>query len=173
VFERTAPVLVAWAHVRIPPRLRSQLDPEDLVQEVWCRAIDALPRYDPDRGSFRQWMFGIAGHVLLDALRHLRETATPHHASGSAAFALDGVRADVTSITRAAGRRDDVRRLLDAVAALEDDDRLLLRLRGLEERPFDEIAGKVASTPEALRKRWQRLRERLATTGADGMLARA
>lgn len=33
---------------------------EDLNQETWLEAIDGIDRYDAARGSFRNWLFGIA-----------------------------------------------------------------------------------------------------------------
>jgi RNA polymerase sigma-70 factor (ECF subfamily) len=42
---------------------------EDINQEVWLLAIDQFDRFDPKRGEFRNWLFGIARHR---ALRHRR-----------------------------------------------------------------------------------------------------
>src|SRR3954471_14758030 len=42
---------------------------EELNQEVWLLAIEQFERFDPARGTFRDWLLGIARHR---ALRHLR-----------------------------------------------------------------------------------------------------
>src|SRR5438105_3853570 len=33
---------------------------DDLFQETWLEAIDAIEQYDPARGELRAWLFGIA-----------------------------------------------------------------------------------------------------------------
>ena len=33
---------------------------EDLNQETWLEAVDGIDQCDADRGSFRNWLFGIA-----------------------------------------------------------------------------------------------------------------
>ena len=35
---------------------------EDVCQEVWLMAIDGFDRFDPTRGSLRDWLLGIARH---------------------------------------------------------------------------------------------------------------
>src|SRR5947207_15106904 len=72
LYERISPGLYTWASLRILPSIRSQLDPEDVVQEVWWRALDSYSTFDSRKGSFRSWIFGIATRVLLNAFRYLR-----------------------------------------------------------------------------------------------------
>src|SRR6266481_6335793 len=33
---------------------------DDLFQETWLEALDAIDQYDPARGELRAWLFGIA-----------------------------------------------------------------------------------------------------------------
>ncbi|HEY6794667.1 MAG TPA: sigma-70 family RNA polymerase sigma factor [Kineosporiaceae bacterium] len=47
-------------------------DPElaqDVVQDVMVRVWQAAPRFDPDLGTFRAWVFRIARNVLTDEAR--------------------------------------------------------------------------------------------------------
>lgn len=49
-------------------------DPDDLTQETYLRAIDALPRF-AGRSSARTWLLAIARRVVADQVR--REVARP------------------------------------------------------------------------------------------------
>ena len=70
-YSRVAPALFAWADLRIRAPLRAHLDPEDLLQEVACRAFEQFGTWDSERASFRRWAFGIASNVLREGLRRI------------------------------------------------------------------------------------------------------
>ncbi len=38
---------------------------EDVSQEVWLLAVEGFDRFDPVRGSIRDWLLGIARHCVL------------------------------------------------------------------------------------------------------------
>jgi|SoiMethySBSTD1v2_1073268.scaffolds.fasta_scaffold407532_2 RNA polymerase sigma-70 factor (ECF subfamily) len=166
LYSRIAPSVFAWAALRVPKSLRSRLDPEDIVQETWVRAFERFDAFDQALGSFRAWTFGIAGHVLLKALRALRDAP----ASARAIDPLD-VPDEATSISRRVGRDEMVRGVIGLLERLEADERRIVIERGLEERPFAEIAALHGIEEAAARKRWQRARERLAGLVPDGFLA--
>ncbi|MEZ6195857.1 MAG: sigma-70 family RNA polymerase sigma factor [Planctomycetota bacterium] len=163
LYERLAPALYAWASIRIHPRHRGRLDPYDVVQDTWWRALNAFSSFDPERGSFRAWLFRIATNVLTDGYRRLavrgqipsvdrehREQALPSEAA-----------AEMTSISQAAARSDDVARIIAAVQALDPEDRTLLACCGLEGLSATDAAPALGIKPEACGKRWQRLRAEL------------
>lgn len=55
-------------------RLGSVEAAEDATSQIFTQALVALPQYRP--GSFRAWLFTIAHHVVVDAVRRRRPTAT-------------------------------------------------------------------------------------------------
>lgn len=166
LYARSAPALAVWAAVRIPAALRSRLDPEDLAQEVWSRAFARFATFDPALGPFRAWLFGIARHVLLQTFRTLRERLD--QGSPESAHVIEDVPDDVTSLSRRLARSDDVRRIVAQVATLDDGERMLFLRHGIEGAPLGEIAAELGITREAAKKRWMRLRERIAAHAEAG-----
>src|SRR5688500_8953210 len=71
LYARVAQPLHLWCAVRIPRALWHRLHPEDLLQETWYRALQAIQRFDRNRASFRAWVFGIAANTLAHELRRL------------------------------------------------------------------------------------------------------
>jgi len=162
-FERlyagTVPALVAWTRLRVAGLPHGRIEVEDIVQETWVRALASFARFS-ERSSFKYWVIGIAQNVLLEALRRdVRSTKAPGQLyEGSN---LSQCPDSVTSISRAAARDDGFARLLALILELPDEDRQLVLLHGLEERPLASVAVRLQISEEAVGKRWQRLRARL------------
>lgn len=160
LYARLAPQLYLWSSLRIPRPLWARLDPEDLVQEVWMRATAALERFDPARGGFRTWLFGIAARTLAEQLRRL-SVRRREGGGGAGDTQLQQVPAPATSIVRGAMRTEQLRRFVDLAAGLPPLDRHLLLHRGLEERPHAEVGAGLGISAEAAEMRWRRLLGRL------------
>jgi len=163
LYERIAPALYTWAEIRIRGGLRVWLEPGDLVQEVWCRALRVFPNFDPENISFRYWIFRIAKNVLLEALRKADAPAAKGQAPGSTTrlLALSQVPDEVTGISRRLARQEELGRFRDWVRQLERTDRELLLHHGLEGLSHVEVGQRLQLGTEAVAKRWQRLRARL------------
>jgi RNA polymerase sigma-70 factor (ECF subfamily) len=125
---------------------------EDLVHDTFCRAMDALPRYEP-RGKFRSWLFSIALNVgRKDAKRAARfvELAPKAH-SAKGADPADGL-----------ALRNEKARLAEAlVRSLPEHERLVVVLRIWLELGYDEIAGLLKIPPGTARRRMHTALERL------------
>lgn len=160
LYERVAPALYAWSSLRLQPSMRAQLEPQDLVQEVWCRALRRFETYSPDEGTFRAWIFGIAKRTLLEALRKLGPTAHRQAEMGPSTrvFALEGVPDHATSIGSRLAADDSVLRFIEFAERSSPEDRRILVLCGLEGRTCGEAARLVGGTENAISKRWRRLR---------------
>lgn len=164
-YAAIVPVLHTWVTLRsrANPRLRG--DVEDVVQEVWLRALEGHASFDPARGTFRAWVFGIVRLVFLESLRSSARDArgAAHNAS-----TLLRERADsVTTICRRLERDESTRRFMELVETLDDEDRDLLAYCGLEGRTCGEAATLLGTSEAAATKRWQRLRERLRASGTS------
>jgi len=156
-YVELAPEVRAWIKTRSSLRLRTMLEDEDIAQEVWLRVALSFARFDPERGSFRSWIYRITQHTLLDLLRALR--ATPlrlEEAEAGSSAALE------CAPLGAGASEESPTPLLAELAAMPPEDRRLLWICAVEGRPSTAAARELAISESAARKRWLRLRRRLA-----------
>lgn len=66
LYRRHAGALYAFAARRLPGDAPAA---EELVQDVWMIAVKRIRRFDPQRGSFLSWLFGIAEMQLRNQRR--------------------------------------------------------------------------------------------------------
>lgn len=127
-------------------------DAADLTQQVFLRALDALPRYRAGAAPFAAWLFRIAHNALVDAGRRRRDE-TPWDELPEPA-APDGDTGDPEAL---ALRREARERLRAAIAALDTPKRELLALRFAGRLSAPEIAAVVGKRPEAVKKQLTRI----------------
>jgi RNA polymerase sigma-70 factor, ECF subfamily len=127
----------------------------DVMVEVWRSAA----KYG-GRSRARTWVFGIAHHKAIDALRKRRVTLLPLDA-------LLGATSDAESPEAAALRADERRRLDGALASLSPEHRAVHELTYVEGFSQKEIAEVVDCPLATVKTRAfyakQRLRDALAT----------
>jgi RNA polymerase sigma factor (sigma-70 family) len=136
---------------------------EDLLHETWLRLVANAPRLADDT-SVAAWLFTVARHLFASWCRRraLDETriadapaSWPAPAPGESPF-------------QAAARSETERRLERALARLPLGDREVLLMVVASGLTPSEAARAVGLAPEALRKRVQRARERLAVEMESG-----
>jgi RNA polymerase sigma-70 factor, ECF subfamily len=172
LYARVAPALLTWARLRLMPELRIHLDPEDVVQEVCCRAFERFSTFDPERAVFRAWLFGIANNVLREALQSLRRRRGQERTALFDQSTLDALPDDATSVSRRVSRDENLRRFAIEIEGLPEDERRLLIYRGLEGLKHAEVAKLLGISLEAAEKRWQRIVKKLDSSPiAAGLLA--
>jgi RNA polymerase sigma-70 factor (ECF subfamily) len=162
MYAALAPQLRSWVGSHLRPRVRVRLDEEDVVQEVWARAARAWSSYDPRRGTLRRWLERLARRTLLDLLR--AERANPVHLEGEQRLADPSGRPEEAhdALALELVRQEILGRFLVELEALPRDDRELVLICGLDGRPTTDAARELAISGAAARKRWLRLRRRLA-----------
>ena len=127
--------------------LSSGADADDLLQEVWVRAIRRPPEPGPD-SNVRAWLYRVATNVALDHLAKNRRRQC----------ALDGRRLelapepssapdDLLQALSAKGRR----RVREKVALLPPKQREAVWLRWVEGRDYETIAARLDCSPESAR----------------------
>jgi RNA polymerase sigma-70 factor (ECF subfamily) len=130
---------------------------EDLLEETWLRLVTRASDLTDDT-RLGPWLYTVARNLFASWCRH---RALDDHRLFDLALAWPGAR-PCESPFEAAARGETERRLEASLARLPQGDRELLLLVGFEEVSPSEAASVFGLAPEALRKRLQRARERLA-----------
>jgi RNA polymerase sigma-70 factor (ECF subfamily) len=169
LYERIAPSLFAWARIRAGVDGTVRADPEDLMQEVWLRALEEINEYDPTRATFRAWIFGIAKNVLYEQWRQ-RGGRAPNPRATDASAALEAWPDVATTIRTKLVRDEAIELLLAHAEKLDPIDKKLLLSCGFEDMSCTEAATRFGIGADAAIKRWQRLREHLAERGFGEIL---
>ncbi|HEX5503533.1 MAG TPA: sigma-70 family RNA polymerase sigma factor [Thermomicrobiales bacterium] len=131
-------------------RAASDDDAADLTQQVFLRALEALPAYRERGLPFAAWLFRIARNAATDAHRRRRATVPWD--------ALPAALQPAASDDPEAGalRREALGQLGAALAALDPDKRELLALRFAARLTAREIAAVVGKSEGATKKQLAR-----------------
>lgn len=126
---------------------------EDVVQETFMTVVNGAPGFDPGRGSFPGWLFGVARHQVLRRLR--RERPYVPMAAGADPAASDDPHG-------ALAEREELQRLRRAILALPEHYREALVLCGLQGVSYEDAAQALGCAVGTVRSRLSRGRELLA-----------
>jgi RNA polymerase sigma-70 factor (ECF subfamily) len=164
---------------RIDSRLRTRVDPSDVVQDTLTRASLHRHQFEGDRqASFYAWLRGIALNRLIDLQRRhigaerrsvLREVPWRSlRLNEHSSVALAELLADSDSgPQRRFEKNEAVERLQAALKKLSDIDRELLVMRHLEQMSPDEIAAVLGMSRTNVSTRHLRALQRLQKVLAD------
>lgn len=183
------PRLWRFINLRLHPQLRGRVDPDDVLQDFWLRAV-ARMEYFPDTASPAGfiWFRMILTQTLIELQRrHLgaekrsagKERSlnggwSPDSTTSSLVFQLSG---QVTSPSAAFMQAELARQLEVALQELDDIDREVLALRHFEELSNAETAMALNLSVAAASKRYIRALQRLkgvleVIPGLQGQLLR-
>lgn len=166
---------------RVPTRMQSVIDAEDVLQETFSGGWAAISEFRPSgNGGFYAWLVRIAENRLLDAIRAQRARKR-----GGGRPALDGsfdpeltgllslLSAHERTPSRSVARREALEALQVALPRLKDDFRRVLQLRYLEGRTVADTAVQMNRTEWAVQKLTARALARLraALGDASGILS--
>jgi RNA polymerase sigma factor (sigma-70 family) len=123
----------------------------DVCAETFARVLERVDRFDPSRGAARGWLFTIAHHELVDAIRRGRVEDQARRRLGIQTRTLTDD--DVASI---AGLLDDHRDVAPLLDGLPPAQREALHARVVQERDYTEIAASLAVSEAVVRQRVSR-----------------
>jgi RNA polymerase sigma-70 factor (ECF subfamily) len=179
LFSAHRPYLKHVVTMRMGDELRVRLDPSDVVQDAQLEALRRVADYiENPKLPVRLWLRKIAvdrlmmahrRHVGADKRSVRREFTLPEHSSLSIARQLV---AGTVSPSMAAAEGELVRKVREAIAALEENDREIILLQAFEGLTSSESGQVLGIEPAAARKRFGRallrLRQRLEDGGLGG-----
>lgn len=141
--------------------LRRTGEPEtaaDLAAETFARALAGRDRVDRGSGAARDWLFGIARHLLADSLDAGRVEDSMRRRLQMAPLALTD--RDLERIDELAGDP-----ALEALDELPDNQRHAVQAHVIEERDYHQLSRELGCSESVLRQRTSRglraLRDRL------------
>lgn len=138
---------------------------DDLAQDVFLRAMVALPGYRPNGAPFLAWLMRIARNRALDRLRAARRRpllSLEAQAESGMPEAWDPVASSPGSLPVEELSRVELRqRLLAALEQLPEDQRVAVILVDIEGLTYDEAAAMAAVPAGTLKSRLSRGRARL------------
>ena len=125
-------------------RMRSKEDAEDIVQEAFLKAYEALPGYEARGGSFLPFLFTVARNLLINHSKKKRPIATENEI-------MD--REDSGERTSRETEMRELREsLADAMETLTETEREVVELKFFAERSYTEIAEALGKREDAIRQ---------------------
>jgi len=146
--------------------VQNQAVAEELAQDVFLRVYRSRGTYEPT-AKFTTWLFRIATHLALNALRDGKnerfEERLDHHADDMPARQVQDGRPSVEQALVFEARLDEVRR---AVAGLPDKQRAAVLMHKYQEMEYTQIAKVLNCSESAVKsllfRAYETLRARLA-----------
>jgi RNA polymerase sigma-70 factor (ECF subfamily) len=130
----------------------------DLTADTFVAVITAFGTFDPQKGTARAWMFGIARHVYASHCQaHSQQQRKLERLAGRRELEPDQVEELLDRIDAERAGRD----LITGLASLPERDRAVIELVALAGLRPKEAAVALGLTPGAVRMRLLRTRARL------------
>jgi RNA polymerase sigma-70 factor, ECF subfamily len=171
LLERNRAYLGTLARVQIGRRLQSKVDADDLLQEAFLRAHQAIGRFRGSTGEeFLSWLRGILANALADQIRRYHgteqrnpklERALELEFDCSSERLVRVLAAPSSSPSRRAVRHERAARLAEAMERLPPASREVLDLRHFHDLSFPEIASRMGRTLDGVKNLWIRALARL------------
>lgn len=172
IIERFSPLLLAQARYHLGRDLLKFWDPEDLVNETWAIALPKLPDLDPRDGRRTPPVLRFLTTTLLNLIKNLirrraRRRRLGRGSDGSSgdetSNSLGRLPAEQSGVVTRVVRREAGGRIAEALGELDELDREIIVLRGIEQQPNKSVALLLDINPDTLSSRYRRALARLRT----------
>ena len=165
VVNRFAPLLLANARYRLGKTLSQIYDPEDIVNDVWAVALPKLADLPARNNRYTPVVMKYLSTTLVYRINNLVEKhikGKPKNIGESASNdteaggPLDNLSAGATGVFTITMRRDTRDEILSALQELDERDRELILLRGVEGQSYKEIEVLLGGDAKQLAVTYQR-----------------
>jgi RNA polymerase sigma-70 factor (ECF subfamily) len=126
-------------------RIGDTSDAEDLTEQVFLKAWEALPGYKQRGNPFTSWLYRIAHNIVVDYHRHQKRTVPMPPPEK-----IDRASEQPTSLERVI-RAEEAAALAEAIAQLSDEQQHVIVLRFIEGRKHAEVARIIGKSEGACR----------------------
>ena len=160
-----SPLLRMQAEYRLPAGLKSHCSAEDLVDEVWLVALPRLADLEARGDRVTSVFLKFLGTTLLNKVNNLvtrflvnrpRHLALGEAPSSNKECLLEGLQDSITSVVQAASRGETCQLLHAAIQKLDEQEREIVILRGIEQLANQQVAALLGLTPSGATMRYQR-----------------
>jgi RNA polymerase sigma-70 factor (ECF subfamily) len=172
--ERYREYLRLMARLQLPSRLRSKLDPSDVVQETLLKAYQNREQFrGQGDAELAAWLRRILANTFVDAARRFGGAKRDLHRELSLEASIEQSSARIEAMLHAhqsspsgrAVRHEEMVRVAAALGRLPDDQRSAVELHHMQGCPVAEVAQCLGRTERAvaglLRRGLKKLRELL------------
>lgn len=135
-------------------RVNSRDEALDLTQQVFLKALEALPGYRSRGGAFAAWLFRIASHIAADAYRRRKPTLSWEALTDLESFDEFIYQHSPEAVVL---HEEELRQLQRQLGRLDQQKRELLALRFAADLSSTEIASVVGKSPAAVKKQLTRI----------------
>ncbi len=164
---RLEPLLVAQARYRLGPGARREVEPEDLVSGAWMITLPRLADLVAREGRITPVLLKFLTTAIANQVRNL--TSRRQRRQGAVLALLDETDLEAVDETQGVAARVQDRELHEqvrqAIDELEQNDREIVILRGIEQQPAKAVSDQLGISAPAVDQRYsralRRLRERL------------
>ena len=165
VVDRLSPLLLTQAEYRLGPALRTQVDPQDLVNEAWVITLPRLGELSMRDGRMTPVLLKYLTTTMNYRIGRMLRRRTGARSLIGGADLLGEVSAEITGVPTRVERRELHERVRECLEELPPRDREIIILRGIEQHASKDVAQILEVTPMAVDQRYsralKRLRERL------------
>lgn len=145
---------------------------EELTQETWLEAVDGIDKCDLAKGTFRNWLFGIARNRVAMHYRRLEATRNPRPL-GDRGEQLPDPDPHATLPDEALERVEQHGVVRAALLLLPDDRREVMLAKYVEGLSMKSIAARTGKTVKAVESLLTRARQQLRSLLHEYMVPRS
>jgi RNA polymerase sigma-70 factor (ECF subfamily) len=145
--------LFAYVQSHFPPELMDTLEPQDVVQDTWLKAIRAISEFHPEgTDPVYRWLVTISRNVILDHVKYMQtakrkgkrvRAERKDNDDASIVRLLEEMALYRRTPSKSAASHELMTALDSAIERLPPDQALALRLRYLDGLDIGEIASQM------------------------------